>query len=76
MPEPRIQTESRASAFATAVTVLLLTAILFVGVYGFAHVSLRPVNPQQKPPTQHFGRDAKCRMCHPIDAKARLVEVR
>ena len=75
MPEARIQTETRPSAFATAATVLLLTAILFVGVYGFAHASLRTINPGQKPPTKHFGRDVKCTMCHTIGAKAKLVEV-
>ncbi|HEY3317010.1 MAG TPA: hypothetical protein VGK50_01120 [Coriobacteriia bacterium] len=61
------------SAVAKAGMALLLAAVLVVAVYGLTHASIRPVNPAQKPPKQHFGK-AACAVCHTISAEAKLVQ--
>lgn len=53
------------------VTALLLLAILVVAVWGLTHMSVRAINPAQKPPKGHFA--MQCSLCHTISASAKLV---
>lgn len=63
--------EAKASPLAVAGTGVILAAILVVAVYGLAHASIRPINPDQKTPKDHFG--SNCAVCHTVSKDAKLV---
>ncbi len=64
--------EKQPSLLANIGMAVILVAILVVAVYGFAHASIRPINPAQKAPKGHFA--MSCGACHSISEKAPLVK--
>lgn len=61
-----------ASPLATLGTAVGLIAVMVVAVYGLAHASIRPINPEQRTPDGHFPSD--CPACHNMSRDARLVQ--